>query len=66
MWFSLIFFASTVIYPCIIIVFLLYLRQERITLEQCRRATTEESIKMLSTKKNKMPGRFSSSYYITS
>jgi uncharacterized membrane protein len=51
MWFSLIFFASTAIYPCIIIAFLLYLRQERITLEQCRRATTEESIKMLSTKK---------------
>lgn len=48
MWLSLFFFASLAIYPCIIIAFLLYLRQERITLEKCRRATTEESKKMLS------------------
>jgi len=47
MWLTLFSF-SLAIYPCIIIVFLLYLRHERIILEQCRRATTEESKKMLS------------------
>ena len=48
MWLSLLFFASTVIYPCIITAFLLYLRRERKILEKCRRETTEESKKMLS------------------